>query len=444
MRRLLTLASFLVLSTLVSHALAKSAKKKSFEYGPTSDWGTYPTNLFEDHVPKMQNFRPLIGVVAMEVNGQKLIVDVPITRSQDYFGSSFVKLVEAAGGRAVPVLEDISDADLVTLMSKINGLILPGGDADISDSGYARIAKMAVKYSMQQAKKNITFPILGICRGTQMMMMGVAGSDFLIETDALNLSIPLTFTKEAKHSRFFGNAPKGLLRGLAEKPITFNAHAWGIPTDSYYNNTKLKKAFRVISTNYDRNGTEFISTYEGRDAPLYGLQWHPEKVLFVYNPSLAVDHGMVSTLASQYVANFFVLEARKSPNRFTSRREEEDHLVFKHYPTYVGNITETPYEQIYLFDFDTDVITEKEDASKMEESEDEFEEKENKDKKLSLKKKKKSEEKSANKKEIIINADKADNKEEEEEEVAEESGDEAPRLIKISRNFRKDSYPDSL
>jgi len=427
---------------LCSQAFGKSVKKnkpKTFDYGAESDWGTYPTNLFSHHVPRMQNFRPLIGVVAMEVGGQKLIVDVPITRQQDYFGSSFVKIVEAAGGRAVPVLEDISDADLVSLMSKINGLILPGGDADISDSGYARIAKLAVKYSMQQAKKNITFPILGICRGTQMMMMGVAGSDFLVETDALNLSIPLTFTKESKDSRFFGNAPKGILKGLAEKPISFNAHAWGIPTESYYNNTKLKKTFRVISTNYDRNGTEFISTYEGRDAPLYGLQWHPEKTLFVYNPSLAVDHGIINTMVSQYVANFLLIEARKNPNRFTSRIEEEEHLVFKHYPTYVGNITESPYEQVYLFDFQPEELSAKEDDQKVEESEDDWQEKKVKDEKNKLNKKKEKEEKST-KKEITIKADAAEAKDEDTGDTTEESGDDAPHLVKISRNFEKDDY----
>lgn len=113
------------------------------------------------------------------------------------------------------------------------------------------------------AKKGIKFPVLGICRGAQMMMLAEAKSDFLVETDSLNLSIPLDLTKEAKSSRLFGHASKGLLKILSKRSVTMNAHAFGIPTLSFYNNTDLMKTFRVLSTNYDRNGTQFISTFEG-------------------------------------------------------------------------------------------------------------------------------------------------------------------------------------
>ena len=133
----------------------------------------------------------------------------------------------------------------------------------MSDSGYARVTAQILEHSKRQAKKGITFPVIGICRGAQMMMVVEAGKDFLIETDALNLSLPLTFTKEASKSKLFGKAPKGLVCALKNEPITFNAHALGIPSESFYNNTDLTKAFRAISTNFDRNGTDFISTFEG-------------------------------------------------------------------------------------------------------------------------------------------------------------------------------------
>ena len=65
----------------------------------------YPTNFWAEHVPKFVNNRPTIGIVAMEVLGQKMLVNVPWSWDKDYFGSSFVKLVESAGGRAVPIKE---------------------------------------------------------------------------------------------------------------------------------------------------------------------------------------------------------------------------------------------------------------------------------------------------------------------------------------------------
>ena len=150
------------------------------------------------------------------------------------------------------------------LLRKLNGVVLPGGDADVGDSGYERISKQSIAFSKKLAKKNITFPVLGICRGAQMMMMAEAGKDFLEETDSLNLSLPLKFTSEAKESRLFGHAPQGMMKSLAKDALTFNAHAMGIPTLNFYNNSKRQKAFRAISTNYDRNGTKFISTFEGK------------------------------------------------------------------------------------------------------------------------------------------------------------------------------------
>ena len=69
---------------------------------------------------------------------------------------------------------------------------------------------------------------------------------------------------DLQESRLYGHASKGLIHALRKRSITMNAHANGIPVDTFYNQTELVKSFRVISTNYDRNGTHFISTFEGK------------------------------------------------------------------------------------------------------------------------------------------------------------------------------------
>jgi len=349
---------------IVSNVIFLTSAEKCADEAPNP----YPTNYFDELVPKFVNNRPMIGIAAMETMGQKMLIEVPWSENKDYFAASFVKLVESAGGRAVPVLEDITSTDLERLLHKINGFILPGGDADVSDSGYARVAKHVIKFSKRMARKGIKFPVLGICRGAQMMMLAEANKDFLVETDSLNISMPLHFGKEAKSSRLYGKAPKGLIKALKTRALTMNAHALGVPTASFYNNTSLMKKFRVISTNYDRNGTNFISTFEGRHAPLYGLQWHPEKSLFVFNPVLAVDHSPWAIISSQYIANQFMAEARMNPGTFRDREEEAEHHVgAQSTPTLIFNITETPYDQVYLFDFEKPFIyakSEEEDKKK--------------------------------------------------------------------------------
>jgi len=67
----------------------------------------YPTNFFTETYKKFVNNRPLIGIVSMPMDGDKILYEYPISRGKEYFGASFVKLVEVAGGRAVPVTEVI-------------------------------------------------------------------------------------------------------------------------------------------------------------------------------------------------------------------------------------------------------------------------------------------------------------------------------------------------
>ena len=69
----------------------------------------------------------------------------------------------------------------------------------------------------------------------------------------------------------------------------------------------------------------------------------------MWNPVLALDHSPDAIRVGQYLANFFMVEARKNAQRFKSREEEEPNLIMRRNPIYIGNIIESPYEQIYLF-----------------------------------------------------------------------------------------------
>ena len=86
-----------------------------------------------------------------------------------------------------------------------------------------------------------------------------------------------------------------------------------------------------------------------RHYPIYCLQWQPEKISFVWNPVLAVDHSPDAIRVAQYIANFFMVQARQNGQRFKTRQEEEANLILHRNPVYIGHIVESPYEQIYLF-----------------------------------------------------------------------------------------------
>jgi len=48
-----------------------------------------------------------------------------------YLSSSYVKLLEQSGARVVPIRYNLPENQLIKLFTCINGLIIPGGGADL-------------------------------------------------------------------------------------------------------------------------------------------------------------------------------------------------------------------------------------------------------------------------------------------------------------------------
>ena len=82
----------------------------------------------------------------------------------------------------------------------------------------------------------------------------------------------------------------------------------------------------MLSTNKDRQGSEFVSMIEAFKYPIFGSQWHPEKNNFEWGTKLgpgAIPHGADATAVSQYAANFVVAAARRSEHAFASPGAED-------------------------------------------------------------------------------------------------------------------------
>lgn len=237
----------------------------SIAYAGYGDFSTYPTN-FNELKKHFKTERPTIGILTMANEDKKLFQGISNTDNTTYVAASYVKLIEAGGGRAVPLLADMPTDDLMKVIHSINGAILSGGDGDLANSHYEKVARLVYQYSMKKLdEEGERWPILGICRGSQILPVITAKKDFLIHTFSKNYSVPLDFyKKEYKNSRLFGKAPSGIIKTLKEKPITINAHLFSLPPKFMLNNQILTDFYRVISTNKDKQGVEFISTYEGK------------------------------------------------------------------------------------------------------------------------------------------------------------------------------------
>ncbi|RMX57871.1 hypothetical protein pdam_00022834 [Pocillopora damicornis] len=225
--------------------------------------------------------RPIIGILAQNTDGYVQ------TFGRTYIVASYIKYIESAGGRVVPIRNNLTEDQLEDLFKSINGVLFPGGGADIYDSPYSRTGNIIFNLAKKANDAGDVFPLWGTCLGFQFL--SVQGAD-----------------------------------------------------------EQLKKFYNCLSTNRGKKGKEFVSTVEAYDYPFYGTQWHPEKNSFEWTLHEAINHSEEAVAVTQYVADFFVNQARLSGHRFPSKEEEDAALIYHDDPIYCKPEL-THFEQCYIF-----------------------------------------------------------------------------------------------
>ena len=299
------------------------------------------------------NNKPIIGIFA-QPSGHTL---KPF--GDKYIAASYVKYIESAGARVVPIPYDLSQSELRTLFESLNGALFPGGGTDLTNNDgswtpYLKSLGMFVKWSMEAYDQNQDyFPIWGTCLGMQSITIILSNDPFILGTgfDSYNISMPLNFTNSLpdtqRLSRIFNSCPYSNMNTLATKAVTLNNHHDGVDVATWFKNDKLTSENLLISTNKDRKGREFISLFENKRYPIYASQFHPEKIAFEWCHE-DIDHSFDSLVANQYFGQFLVNEARKSMHQFKTEQDELKALIYNYTPTYTYPV-EPDFVQCYFF-----------------------------------------------------------------------------------------------
>ena len=199
----------------------------------------------------------------------------------------------------------------------MNGFLIPGGGSDLSPS-----ARAMVERAVKAHDAGDYFPVWGTCLGFEWLDDTFGGVGAIVAGfDAEALPLPLTFTPSMNESRVYKNASASLRHALETQAITYNAHTSGITPLSFASNTKLVATFSVLSTSIDRKGKAFVAQIEGKNGlPIYGNQFHPEKIEFVKDKPGEGDIPRTKTAiaAARELAAFFVSEAAKNKHVVTT------------------------------------------------------------------------------------------------------------------------------
>ena len=132
------------------------------------------------------------------------------------------------------------------------------------DSEYYLLTKRLFKWAVEANEKSNFFPLMGICRGMQAMIVHSVGDiSPLIETDARNYTTTLNFYKGFKDSELFSDLPDSVIRSVETENLTAHFHKYGVTPQTFREMKNIDGRFKIIATSKDRKGIEFVSQYEG-------------------------------------------------------------------------------------------------------------------------------------------------------------------------------------
>ena len=310
--------------------------------------------------PAMMDNATASAVEARGTSAADMVENAPLFKKQ-YVAASYVKWLEMAGARVMPLSYHSTDAQVDEAFSQVNGALFMGGGAKLSPAARRLWSKAVTANAAGDY-----FPIWGSCLGFEWIMQLASGDDKILANglDSENLTLALNLTAAAASSRIlaaaastpvaFAETPRSILDALG-LPVTMNNHVQGVTPGAFAASAALSKTFTVLSTNSDRKGRAFVSTVEAKAMPVWATQWHPEKNIFEQGavlpsgyPYEVVQHTLEAVMVSQYFANFFVAQARRSTHRFASAEQEWGSLIYK----YTTSLEYAPaFEQVYFFEY---------------------------------------------------------------------------------------------
>ncbi len=220
----------------------------------------------------IKNEKPLIGLTVsfLENNPERRI---PTSKAMDYIKEEYIIAVENSGG--IPVLIPILSAteNIMPMMELFDGIIITGG-GDIDPQFYGERANdnsfsIIRKRDEQELciVREFKRPILGICRGMQLINVAFGGTLIQHLPSELHGTVDHGEPDRITYHNVHINNGSELMRVLGHETIMVNSsHHQGIK----------KLGIRLVPSAYSYDG--LIEAIEGDNGRIIGVQWHPESL----------------------------------------------------------------------------------------------------------------------------------------------------------------------
>lgn len=290
------------------------------------------------------NFRPVIGILSHPGDGASGRLNNSTNAS--YIAASYVKFVESAGARVIPLIYNEPREILLRKLDLINGVLFTGGR--VKKGLYFETVGEIFKKVLEKNDAGQYFPCYAICLGFELLTMIISKDRNILESfHATDVASTLQFVDNADiEGTVFQRFSPELLKKLSTDCLAMQKHRYGVSPERLGSNDRLSSFFNILTTSTDQEDKVYVSTVHARGYPVTAFQWHPEKNAFEWGLPM-IPHSEDAIQVTQHVANYFISEARKSLNR-APNGEVLDNLIYNYSPTYCGKAGKG-YDEVYIF-----------------------------------------------------------------------------------------------
>ena len=223
--------------------------------------------------------KPLIGITSSMGLGIYSMTQDNLPQEQHRLGDKYVQAILRAGGIPV-ILPAIEDPEVMAAMAEgLDGILLSGG-GDVDPARYGQratghlggvsvrrdAAELALaKYAIEKTNK----PVLGICRGIQVMNVAMGGSLHIDLPDAGKLCHSLTM-----YPRYVPTHDVAVVEGSRLAQIMNGANR----VNSFHHEAiaDLAEGFVITARSIPDDVIEAVEIPGERF--VVGVQWHPEEL----------------------------------------------------------------------------------------------------------------------------------------------------------------------
>lgn len=182
--------------------------------------------------------------------------------------AAYVKGLNIAGARVVPLFFNHSLEESKAKIDKCNGLFYAGGDAgqDYTDWGHELF-----NYVLELNDQGIYYPIWGTCLGFENLAQFTSSDpDNVLSLIESHYENPLLkFIKDPKDTEMFSPLREQAMN-FEKYNMTLNSHSWGLSPNTFKQDEGLANFFIPTSVSYNDSGIPFVASMEARKYPVFG------------------------------------------------------------------------------------------------------------------------------------------------------------------------------